>query len=134
MGHEYDWLLPDRKPDDNAQYIITSRNPGRVLQKIAQNAVDRELQLPSIALENANGLGRNVFQLKHTVYQGIPLRFKSTIQTLYVYARLFEKPASIETVASSSWIKETQGLLAQWYHELHDLLELKAFEEMFGEK
>lgn len=102
---EYDRSLPQPTKPNQEQKIILSRDPKRVADYLARKLADRRFSYPQIRLNDFNGFGRGVVDLRHDVVEQIPLKRQSAAQTLFVLSQVMEKPVSLVTVASSTWIK-----------------------------
>ncbi len=99
-GNEWDYNLPGRKPEHNAQFIMTSRSPQKIISWIAKNVADHTRHWPRVQLVNENGMGRGIAVYEHQVFEDIPLEFQSAAKTLFVLSQVHEKPVSLKTLGA----------------------------------
>ena len=78
--------------------IILSRNAERIINAIARQNSEMGIVFPQIFIKSLNYQGSGSIALKHRVIDGIPLNLESSIQALYVYSLVTEKPIYLETV------------------------------------
>ncbi len=114
-GDEWDWELPGREPDHNTQAIITSRDPKKVIAWIAKNVADHTRHWARVQMVNENGMGRGVAVYEHQVFEDIPLQFKSAAKAVFVLTQVHEKPVSLKTVASTSWLQKFRPPPDNWW-------------------
>ena len=112
---EWDYQLPGRQPDHNAQAIVISRDPKKVIAWMAQNVADHSRHWPRVQLVDENGMGRGVAVYEHDVYDNVPLRFREAAKALFVLTQIHEKVVSLRTVASSSWLPTPRPSYWPWY-------------------
>ncbi|MGE4233172.1 MAG: SpoVR family protein [Bacteriovoracia bacterium] len=87
-------------------FIATTKDAERIIKKIASEAANHELSSPNITLESFNYKETGAVHLKHHPVRDIPLYLPMSIQALYVLSRLYERPVSIETIGSNTWIQK----------------------------
>lgn len=86
------------------QKIVTTTETKRVVTAIARQTSDRTLQFARIFAQDLHAFGRNVFALKHEVYDNTPLKWRSAVETLFVLSRIEERSVSLDTIGSSTWL------------------------------
>lgn len=111
---EWDYDLPRPVGDDpwsyNTQTEIVSRDSKKIIAWMAQNVADHTRRWARVQMVNENGLGRGVAVYEHDVYGNVPLQFKTAAKALFVLSQVHEKPVSLKTVGSSTWLPQSQEL------------------------
>ncbi len=97
--------------------IAITREPERVVANIAHRIANRDFHFPTVELRSFNDhyLGRIL--MKHVPLMGIPLKRTTMVKSLYEMAHVFERPVTLETIASTTWFPEKRMQPGQpgWY-------------------
>lgn len=87
-----------KNPTHELRNIVLSRDWKRIVNHIARKVAELRWSFAEIELQNVDAFGRSVVELKHEVFENIPLKLPSAVKTLYQYTQMLGKPVSLETV------------------------------------
>ena len=90
---------PEGKPMD----VVVTRDWRRVVRSLANAVANHENHFPVLELVQLQGPNGAGAVLRHRPVRDIPLELDSMGQTLYILAKMLDRPVSMVTIGSSLW-------------------------------
>lgn len=108
-----------KETEHDNQYAIT-RDSERIATWIANRISNRDWAFPKIEVVDLNHRDEGGILFRHKDVLDIPLRRASMVKALYVYAQIYRRTVTLETIGSTAWFPSVfseKEPTPPWWHE-----------------